>query len=215
MGFFFKFSGSYKVFQIHIIKQKLCFVFINYLLILCPSDHNGGLWSRNIFNVGNTIYEGRRCGGNNPGSQTKCRIENRIFTRMQQMTHYCCHRYWLTNKWIGFGKANSCPKIQLAYWLWLPGNLADGLAFNNRGYFDRLETHINLFDPALQPDEDIKAQMCNCGHSNNNNIPRVCTHQVQPHGVHPSLQNPTASQTVYPFFAWPTTHISNTKAVTD
>ena len=130
---------------------------------------------------------------------------------MQKMTHYCCQRYWLPNNWLPNTQRWNCETNQLAYWLWLPGNLANGRAFNNHGYFGRLQRHIDTFDPRLQ-NEGRRAQMCNCGHNNNNNNinnnnPVECTHQLQANGVHPSSQNNqgNAAQTDYPFFAWPTT----------
>ena len=198
------------------------FAFVNYLLTLCLSEETGGMWSRNIGDsyVGNSknpillASSGRRC-GTSKSDQVKCAIDRYIFTRMQEMSLFCCENYW--KDWIATKDpntgANNCKTLQLAYWLWVPGKLANGLNIQNLNqYYKDLKEHLDYFDPSHH-DDAVRAKMCNCGHNKfKNKDKKICTHEEQPDGVNPASEDydvTTDNDKWYPYMSWVTLH-SNT-----
>ena len=159
------------------------------------------MWSKNIVDPGGA--KGRRCGSPGSRSGRKCLIENNIFTRMQNMAIFCCKTYWVG--WI-VNDPQKCHEKQLAYWLWLPGNLASGQTFSSPAHhLQELGRFLDTFDPLLQPNLNLRAHMCNCGYDGfDNKDPTVCTHQLQEEGVHPANAEVTSATFHHPFMTWPT-----------
>ena len=164
------------------------------------------MYSRNI-KVGDK-YEGRRCNRHKQAgtAKWKCEIENHIFSKMNEFALYCCNEFW--RLWLvkADGK-NQCPTAQLAYHLWLPGDLTILLNFNRKDeYKNRLNAHLlRHFDPSQRPVQD-SAQMCNChidAYDPNVSKAKLCRRQKQPHEFHPHLNDINAGQMQWPLMAWP------------